>query len=194
MLIKDVVEEDEEIKLFVAAFYHVHLMHCPRIQEKLIEMGITDECVWKKYLIGYANGHLATFLENKSDIKNILISIGLITRNKNGSIREYMNNNIVFPIYNIHGNIESFVGSNHIIPPNYVTQKGNLNIATETIDELSSKLQNMLINLLCISRSIQPSHPFERKLILDILQILAKVSDVLLDYEREEDCEKPPYP
>ncbi len=62
----------------------------------------------EKFFIGYSSSNLLNFLDEEKIF--FLVKLGFLIKNKNGNIYDMLCNRIIFPIFNIYGDIVAFGG------------------------------------------------------------------------------------
>lgn len=96
-----------------AKFYHRYLVDSDEgkpAREYLNKRGINSESI-EKFQIGFSSaGCLVSAAAKKNISKEQLLSAGLITKTDKGRFFEYMQERIVFPIYDAQGRVVAFGG------------------------------------------------------------------------------------
>lgn len=97
-----------------AKYFHEQLFESKNFYAKsYIENRGINESTIKKFGLGFSNSNskdLYDFLKNKGYSDEILIKTGLILKNNVGSFYDRFRNRIMFPIFDIRGNVIAFGG------------------------------------------------------------------------------------
>ena len=100
---------------WVAEFYHRYLLQNPEAQkarEYLSKRGIGKDTV-VTYLLGYAPSRwdaLTNFLQKKELDLSLAVEGGLLAKGERGKIYDRFRARIIFPIFNLKGNVIAFGG------------------------------------------------------------------------------------
>ena len=102
---------DKEAQLLerVVTFYEKAFSNNPNGTKYLNERGITDNNLFSKHRIGYADGSLLKALPKDGEILEELEILGVLTKGKQ-RYSERFRNCVVFPVFDIHGNITTLYG------------------------------------------------------------------------------------
>ena len=102
-----------KVNVDAARYYFANLQRNKSSKEYFLKRGIKEETI-KKFGLGYSlDGwhNLINYLRSKGYKDNILLEAGLVSRSeKKGNIYDRFRNRVMFPVFNVKGNVIGFGG------------------------------------------------------------------------------------
>lgn len=102
-----------KVNVEAARYYFANLQRNKNSKEYFLKRGIKEETI-KKFGLGYSlDGwhNLINYLKSKGYKDNILLEAGLVSKSeKKGNIYDRFRNRVMFPVFNVKGNVIGFGG------------------------------------------------------------------------------------
>lgn len=110
-------QNQEKLKLLgileeATKFFQINLLQNEKVKKYLKKRGVDEETA-KKFKLGFAKNDwhlLQEFLIQKNFSIEDLEKVGLVKKNENGNVYDRFRNRIIFPIFDIDGNVVAFSG------------------------------------------------------------------------------------